>query len=51
MLVAYIEWKLVASMPTVYDRGYRMDKKQEYLHEGREVPNVRHAELLMNCMM
>ena len=33
MLVAYIEWKLVASMPTVYDRGYRMDKKQEYLHE------------------
>lgn len=33
MLVAYIEWKLVASLPTVYDARYRAEKKQDYFHE------------------
>jgi len=33
MLVAYVEWKLVASMPTVYKGDYREEKHREYLHE------------------
>jgi len=33
MLTAYVEWKLVSSLPTVYDARYREEKHREYLHE------------------
>lgn len=45
LLISYIEYKLVQSMPEKYDRAYRFDKKENYheamkMYEALELPSL-----------